>query len=230
MKLAVVTGASRGLGRAIAKVLAEENYALALGARSVGELEKLAEELDTEVFYGYLDVSSWESVEDFSWKVLERFGGVDLVVANAGVGYFGRLEEISDEDFKSMVEVNLLGLWRTIKAFLPSLKDRKGTVVAVTSDVSARVFPGGGAYVSTKWGARALVRTFQLENPEVRFLELRPGAIDTYFAGSRPGKPKEHGFLKPEEVAEALRCLLRLPPDVRVEELMLRSTYQRPEF
>lgn len=127
-----------------------------------------------------------------------------------------------------MLQVNTLGLWRTVKAFLPSLKKRKGTVVAVTSDVSARVFPrgGGGAYVATKWAARALVRTFQLENPEVRFLELRPGAVDTHFAGSRPGKPKEHGFLKPEEVAEALRCLLKLPSDVRVEELMLRSVYQ----
>ncbi|MBP1912825.1 SDR family oxidoreductase [Thermococcus stetteri] len=230
MKVAVVTGASRGIGRTIAEMLAEEGYSLALGARNVEELEKLTEGLETEVFYHYLDVSRPESVDDFASRVLWRFGGVDLVVANAGVGYFGRLEEIRDEDFERMLQVNTLGLWRTVKAFLPSLRERRGAVVAVTSDVSARVFPGGGAYVATKWAARALVRTFQMENPEVRFLELRPGAVDTYFAGSGPGKPKEHGFLKPEDVAEALRCLLKLPPDVRVEELMLRSIYQRPEY
>ncbi|MCO6040707.1 SDR family oxidoreductase [Thermococcus alcaliphilus] len=230
MKVAVVTGASRGIGRAIAEILAEEGYSLALGARNVEELEKLAESLETEVFYHYLDVSRPESVDDFASRVLQRFGEVDLVVANAGIGYFGRLEEIRDEDFERMLQVNTLGLWRTIKTFLPSLRKRKGTVVAVTSDVSARVFPGGGPYVATKWAARALVRTFQMENPEIRFLELRPGAVDTHFAGSKPGKPKEHGFLKPEEVAEALRCVLKLPPDVRVEELMLRSVYQRPEF
>ncbi|WP_048147880.1 SDR family oxidoreductase [Palaeococcus ferrophilus] len=230
MKVAVVTGSSRGIGRAIAEMLAEEGYSLVLGARNVEELEKLAEGLETEVFYQHLDVSKPESVDNFASRVLQRFGGVDLVVANAGVGYFGRLEEIRDEDFERMLQVNTLGLWRTIKAFLPSLKERKGIVVAITSDVSARVFPDGGAYVATKWAARALVRTFQLENPEVRFLELRPGAVDTYFAGSRPGKPKEHGFLKPEEVAEALRPLLKLPPEVRVEELMLRSVYQKPEY
>ncbi|ASJ12680.1 SDR family oxidoreductase [Thermococcus thioreducens] len=230
MKVAVVTGASRGIGKAIAEALADERYTLALGARSVETLREIAETLPTDVFYDYLDVSDAESVVRFAERVLDRFGGVDLVVANAGVGYFGRLDEIQEKDFEAMVQVNLLGLWRTVKAFLPSLKRRRGQVVAVTSDVSARVFPGGGAYTSTKWGARALLRVFQMENPEVRFLELRPGATDTYFAGSKPGKPREQGFLKPEEIARALICLLKLPEDVRVEELMLRSVYQEPKF
>jgi len=230
MKVAVVTGASRGIGEAIARALAEDGYALALGARSVERLKELAEELGGEVFYHYLDVSRPESVEEFAEKVLERFGKVDVVVANAGLGHFGRLEELKEEQFHEMIEVNLLGMWRTIKAFLKSLKETKGVVVAVTSDVSARLIPHGGGYTVTKWAARALVRTFQIENPDVRFFELRPGAVDTYFGGSKPGKPKEKGYLKPEEVAEAVKYLLRLPKDVRVEELMLRSIYQKPEY
>ncbi|ASI98676.1 SDR family oxidoreductase [Thermococcus celer] len=230
MKVAVVTGASRGIGEAIARALAEEGYALAIGARSVERLKKLAEELGGEVFYHHLDVSRPESVEEFANKTIERFGKVDVVVANAGLGYFGRLEELGEEEFHEMIEVNLLGMWRTIKAFLRNLKETNGVVVAVTSDVSARLLPYGGGYTATKWAARALVKTFQIENPDVRFFELRPGAVDTYFGGSKPGKPKEKGFLKPEEVAEAVKYLLRLPKDVRVEELMLRSMYQKPEY
>nr|3L77_A Chain A, Short-chain alcohol dehydrogenase [Thermococcus sibiricus MM 739] len=234
MKVAVITGASRGIGEAIARALARDGYALALGARSVDRLEKIAHELmqeqGVEVFYHHLDVSKAESVEEFSKKVLERFGDVDVVVANAGLGYFKRLEELSEEEFHEMIEVNLLGVWRTLKAFLDSLKRTGGLALVTTSDVSARLIPYGGGYVSTKWAARALVRTFQIENPDVRFFELRPGAVDTYFGGSKPGKPKEKGYLKPDEIAEAVRCLLKLPKDVRVEELMLRSVYQRPEY
>ncbi|AFN04500.1 NAD(P)-dependent oxidoreductase [Pyrococcus furiosus DSM 3638] len=234
MKVAVITGASRGIGEAIAKALAEDGYSLALGARSVDRLEKIAKELSekhgVEVFYDYLDVSKPESVEEFARKTLAHFGDVDVVVANAGLGYFGRLEELTEEQFHEMIEVNLLGVWRTIKAFLNSLKRTGGVAIVVTSDVSARLLPYGGGYVATKWAARALVRTFQIENPDVRFFELRPGAVDTYFGGSKAGKPKEQGYLKPEEVAEAVKYLLRLPKDVRVEELMLRSIYQKPEY
>ncbi len=149
MKVAVVTGgASRGgIGEAIARALAEEGYALAIGgARSVERLKKLAEELGGgEVFYHHLDVSRPESVEEFANKTIERFGKVDVVVANAGLGYFGRLEELGgEEEFHEMIEVNLLGMWRTIKAFLRNLKETNGVVVAVTSDVSARLLPYGG--------------------------------------------------------------------------------------
>ncbi|MFA4639629.1 SDR family oxidoreductase [Pyrococcus kukulkanii] len=119
----------------------------------------------------------------------KKFKHVDVVIVNAKMGIPGRLDEISEDDFMRTLQVNLLGVWRTIKAFLPSLKERKGMVIAVTSDLSTMLLPGSGAYVVSKWGARALVKTFQLENPEVRFLELRPGAVDTYFYGS----PEERG-------------------------------------
>jgi len=229
MRTAVVTGASKGIGRAIAKALSREGYSLSLGARSLGLLKNLANELETEVLWSYLDVSSPDSVGEFVKKTLERFGSVDLVVANAGIGIPGRLDEITEEEFLYSLQVNLLGVWRVVKAFLPSLREKKGTVVVVTSDLSTRLLPGSGAYVISKWGARALVKTFQLENPTVKFLELRPGAVDTHFYG-KPGRSREEGFMKPEDVAEALLSLLKLPHHVRVEEILLRSVYQEPVY
>ncbi|ASJ16493.1 alcohol dehydrogenase [Thermococcus chitonophagus] len=228
-KVAVITGASKGIGRAIAKALSEEGFSLSLGARSVNLLKELVEELNTEVFYSYLDVSDPVSVKEFATNTLKKFRNVDVVIANAGIGIPGRLDEISEDDFMRTIQVNLLGVWRTIKAFLPSLKERRGVAIVVTSDLSTRLLPGSGAYVVSKWGARALVRTFQLENPEVRFLELRPGAVDTHFYG-KPGRKREEGFMKPEDVAEIVRMVVKLPTHVRVEEVMFRSIYQDPVY
>lgn len=227
MKVAVVTGASKGIGRAVSLALAKEGYSLAIGARSLDLLEEVAGE--TKAFYSFLDVSKEDSVNQFAQKVLKRFGRVDLLVANAGIGVGGRLDEVSDEDFERVLQVNTLGLWRSIKAFLPALKKSRGLVIAVTSDISTRLIPGSGAYVASKWAARAILRTFQIENPEVRFLELRPGAVDTHFYG-KPGRRREEGFMKPEDVAEVVRAIVRLPKHVRVEELMFRSIYQDPEY
>ncbi|MCA6214816.1 SDR family oxidoreductase [Thermococcus bergensis] len=228
MKTAVVTGASKGIGRAVAEALAREGYDLALGARSIDLLKGLAEELTAKygvrVFYDYLDVSRNESVEEFAGKVLEEFGGVDLLVANAGIPMGGRLDELSNEDMERVLQVNTLGVWRTVKAFLPSLKERRGTVAVVTSYISTMILPNAGAYVASKWASRALTKTFQAENPEVKFIELRPGMVDTYFYG-RPGRKIEEGFMKPEDVAELLIALLKLPRHVLVEEVLFRSVY-----
>ncbi|KUJ99683.1 SDR family oxidoreductase [Pyrococcus woesei] len=223
MKVAVVTGASKGIGRAIAKALAKEGYKLALGARSVEMLEELSREIGG-AFYSYLDVSKPESVAEFAEKVLKEFGGVDLLVANAGIPMGGRLDEVSEEDMKRVFDVNTFGVWRTIKAFLPSLKERKGTVVVVTSYISTMILPNAGPYVASKWAARAITKTFQLENPEVKFIELRPGKVDTYFYG-KPGRKIEEGFMKPEDVAELLISLLKLPEHVLVEDVLFRSIY-----
>lgn len=232
-KLAVVTGASRGLGAAIARMLAEEGFALALGARDAAGLERLATGLPgspADVLVHPLDVTRRDSVDAFAAAVRGRFGRVDLLVNNAGIGIFRRIEEISREDFEATLRVNVLGVWATTVALLPELKASRGTVVMVSSDASTRIFPTGGPYAASKFAVRALARTLQQENPDLRVLELRPGAVDTSFAGSTPGAPGKEWFLRPETVAETLRLALRLPPEARVEEIVIRSVGQPPEY
>lgn len=228
-RVAAVTGASRGLGAALARVLSQEGYAVALGARDVAAVERLASELP-QAFAHRLDVADAESVEAFRRATIERFGGMDVLVNNAGIGVFRRLEETSREDFETTFRVNVLGVWATTVAFLPWLKESRGLVLMVSSDVSTRTFPTGGSYTASKFALRALTRTLQQENPELRVLELRPGAIDTSFAGSTPGATGKEWFLQPEVVGEALRFALRLPAGARVEEIVLRSSQQTPEF
>jgi len=228
-RVAVVTGASRGLGATFARVLAQEGFAVALGARDGAALGRLAAELPG-AFAHPLDVGDPGSVAAFRQAVLGRFGRIDALVNNAGLGIFKRLEELSWEDWERTFRVNVFGAWALTAAFLPQLKESRGLVLMVSSDVSTRTFPNGGSYTASKFALRALTRTVQQENPELRVLELRPGAVDTWFAGSTPGAPGKDWFLQPEVVGEAVRFALRLPPGARVEEIVLRSAAQTPEF
>lgn len=229
-RVAVVTGASRGLGLAFSRVLAEEGFTLALGARDLAALERIAGELPGDHLAHPLDVENRASVEAFRDAVLGRFGRIDLLVNNAGIGIFKRLDELSEEEFDRQFRVNVRGAWLAIQAFLPALETAGGIVAMISSDVSTRTFPNGGAYTATKFALRALSRTLQQEHPNLRVLELRPGATDTYFAGSTAGAEGKEWFLRPEAVAEILRLAVRLPAEVRLEEVVLRSRSQPPEY
>ena len=227
--IAVITGASRGLGATFARVFAEEGFTVVLGARDTASIERLASELPS-AFAHPLDVADPGSVDAFRQAVLERFGRIDALVNNAGIGVFKRLEQTSREEMEQTFRVNVFGAWAVTTAFLPQLKESRGLVLMVSSDVSTRTFPTGGSYTASKFALRALSRTLQQENPELRVLELRPGAVDTHFAGSTPGAPGKEWFLQPEVVGEAVRFALRLPAGARVEEIVLRSTGQTPEY
>lgn len=229
-RVAVVTGASRGLGAVFPRVLAEEGWAVALGARDTGAIDGLAASLPGPTFAHRLDVADTASVAAFRDAVVQRFGRLDALVNNAGIGIFKRLEDFSPEEVDQTFRVNVQGVWSVTTAFLPQLKAARGLVFMVSSDVSTRTFPTGGPYTASKFALRALARTLQQENPELRVMELRPGATDTSFAGSTPGAPGKDWFLRPETVAEAVRFALRLPPEARVEEVVIRSSSQTPEF
>jgi 3-oxoacyl-[acyl-carrier protein] reductase len=230
-RTAVVTGASRGLGAAFARVLADEGFHLALGARDTAEVGALAATLDTDTLVRHLDVTDLDSVRGLRDATVERFGRVDVVVANAGIGAFGTMVDFDPAVFDRLLAVNVRGLWATLAAFAADLgvAPTRGLAVVVSSDVSARVFPGGGPYVATKFAVRALARTFQQEHPDLRVCELRPGATATHFADNHPDRRGE-GQLHADEVAEALRTVVRAPDDVRIEELVVRSAGQAPQY
>ena len=235
MPTAVVTGASRGIGRAIAGMLAVEGYDLCIAARSRDGLDRLAAELGAvsgriDVASFVLDVTDADQVRATAQAIGDHVGAVDVMVANAGVGAFGAMADFELDTFDRLFAVNVRGVMLTLQAFTPALQAAdSGLAVVVSSDVSTRVFPGGGPYCATKHAVRALARTYQQEHPELRVLELRPGATDTFFADTDEGDAGP-GHLTADEVAEALRGVLRLPAHVRPEELVVRSTAQTPEY
>jgi 3-oxoacyl-[acyl-carrier protein] reductase len=236
MRTAVVTGASRGLGSAIARMLAEEGCALVLGARDTEELDRVAADLEQEfgspVAAQRCDVTASGDLSALCATALDRFGRVDIVVANAGVGSFGRIADFDEERFRTILDVNVLGVWRTMQAFAAALTSAPSTglLIVVSSDVSARVFPDGGPYVASKHAVRALARTFQQEHPELRVCELRPGSTRTAFNDADPDAAPGAGQLTAIEVADVVRVAVRAPDGVRLEELAVRSTGQAPAY
>ncbi|MBX9721179.1 MAG: SDR family oxidoreductase [Candidatus Obscuribacterales bacterium] len=231
-KVAVVTGASRGLGAEFCRMLSTEGYTVAMAARSLTELQKIsaALSLPEKCSLHQVDLSKEEGVSSLAREVIERHGKVDLLINNAGIGSFKRLEQFETTEFDDMFQLNVKAPWLLTKLLLPQLKQSSALIVMVSSDVSTRTFVNGGIYTATKFALRALTRTFQQENPDLRFLELRPGAIDTNFAGSTQGAEGKSEFLKVEAVVAALRSVLQLTPDARVEEIVVRSVHQAVEY
>ena len=225
----VVTGASRGIGRATAERLASDGATIVAGARDEAGLADLARHHE-RLFVHPLDVRDPDAVDAFC--AFARSGGdVDGRVANAGVGAFGPIERTTVADWDLVFDVNVRGTFLMLRALLPDLRTRRGQVVAVTSDVSARTFAGGGLYTASKYAQRALLRALQMEvaSDGVRVTEVRPGVVATDFAGGTP-RPADDGALAPEDVADAIAYALTRPARLRVDEILLHPHGQTPEF
>lgn len=221
-KVLLITGASTGIGEATALAAAGEGYRLALCARSIDKLERLAGRIGEEqVLARACDVTDYEDQERLVEAVLERFGRIDAVFANAGTG--GRPGGFSGapvESWRTMVEVNILGVAYTLRASLAAIKESKGHVV-ITGSVAGRRTIAGSMYSATKWAVSAIgygVRE-ELRGTGVRVTLLEPGMVDTPFFD----EPKPD-VLKAEDVARSVMYALAQPGHVDVHELMVLPT------
>ncbi|AEV16463.1 MAG: SDR family oxidoreductase [Thermus sp.] len=223
MRVALVSGASRGIGEAIARHLHARGYRVGLLARDGERLGALAAELGEGALPLPGDVRRLGDWERAVARVLEAFGRLDALVNNAGIGIMKPLEELSEAEFREVLEVNLLGPFLGLKAALPALLASRGVVVNVASLAGKHPFKGGGAYNASKFGLLGLMGAALLELREkgVRVVNLLPGSVDTGFAGNTPGASWK---LAPEDVAQAVLFALEMPERALVSEMELRPT------
>jgi NADP-dependent 3-hydroxy acid dehydrogenase YdfG len=231
-RVAVVTGASSGIGAATARLLAEHGYAVVLGARRLEKLEALAGEIGAEAIE--LDVTDPGSVARFVAGV-ER---CDVLVNNAG-GALGLepVGEADEEQWRWMYEANVLGTMRMTRALLPSLvASGDGHMVAVTSIAAFETYRGGAGYAAAKHGQRAAVRTLRLEllGEPVRITEVAPGMVETEFSlvrlgGDEAAAARVYEGMQPlgaEDVADCIWWAVSRPPRVNVDEIVVRPRDQ----
>jgi 3-oxoacyl-[acyl-carrier protein] reductase len=221
-KTAVVTGASRGIGAAVARALHGRGMNLGLASRSGGDLG-----LDRVVAHA-CDVRSFEQLQRLCDEVAERFGGIDVVVPNAGVGAFGPFLDLSLEHVDEMVDVNLKGTIYAIRAALPHMLGREGDVITLASEAGRRGFPNETVYCASKFGQVGLTRALdhELRRHGIRATNVCPGGVATEFAaGEGRGRYWEASpeTLTPEDVAEVVVFALERPRHFRVLELAFRS-------
>ncbi len=227
-RVLLLTGASRGIGRATAERLAAEGYRLALLARDSAELHAVAGQLKALALPA--DVSSEAAVADAVQRTVGHYGQLDAVIANAGVGSFTELEAFTAEEFDRIFATNVRGTFLLAKYAVPHFKaQRSGHFIGIASDVARRTFAHGTAYGASKYAQDALLGSLRKEVRPfgVKVSVVYPGLVDTSFGGDTPGDPaKAATHLRPADVAAAIAYVLQQPPGVVVDELMLHPVTQ----
>ena len=162
-KTVFITGAARGIGAESARRLAARGANVALAGLEPGELERVARQCGANAAWFECDVTDWDALERAVGGAVERFGGLDVVVANAGIGSVGTTRSIDPYAFERTIDVNLLGVWRTVRACLPHVIESQGYVLVIASLAAALHSPGMAAYVASKAGAEAFADSLRTE-------------------------------------------------------------------
>jgi NADP-dependent 3-hydroxy acid dehydrogenase YdfG len=232
-QIAIVTGASRGIGKEIAVKLAEQGMKLSIVGSSA-QISETADDLKKIGFSNVLpiqaDVSKEEDMQKVVQKTIDEYGRVDLLVNNAGIGFFKLTEEVTLEEWKKVFEVNVQGVFLATKAVLPHMKERKsGTIITISSDVARYTIPNGAAYTSTKYAVQGFSGSVAQEVREygIRVGTINPGMVDTYFADSTQGLPEKHDWLKVEDIANAVVYMASAPKYMLIDEIVLHPLVQQ---
>ncbi|KJS15100.1 MAG: oxidoreductase [Hoeflea sp. BRH_c9] len=239
-KIVAITGAGRGIGRATAIHLAARGARLVLGARSEAEIAAVAGEIEAaggEAIYLAIDVTRRADLEALVSLGYERFGRVDVIVNNAGIGPISRFDALQVDDWDAMIDVNLKGALYGIAAALPVFGlQGSGHVVNVISTAGIKIVPTMGVYAATKNALRTATEALRQESgPNLRVTEISPGFIDTTFGDTAVTDPdikanmqkrKEELAISPDAIARAIAFAIEQPHDVEIGSIVVRPTAQ----
>jgi 3-oxoacyl-[acyl-carrier protein] reductase len=228
-QVAVVTGAGRGIGRAIAVELARLGARVALAARSRSELEDAARTIGSAASVFPADVRKKEELERLFEQVLAAIGPVDILVNAAGIGIFGPVVEFRDEDFENLIHTNLRGIFFACRFVLPSMIQRKSGHIINIASIAGKVGSANrAAYCASKFGVVGFTESLAEEVRQygIRASVICPGSTDTRFSPETPAKARER-MLRPENVAQAVGMIVTQEPNSFISEIVMRPT-QKP--
>lgn len=225
--VAIITGASKGIGRAAALALSKEGVNVVLAARSSELLSMVQKEIADaggKAISISTDVTSENSVQNLIMETEKRFGTIDILINNAGVGIFSNVVDLKLQEYEAMMDVNLKGVFLCSRAVLPAMmKQQKGEIINIASLAGKNSFAGGAIYSATKWGLIGFSRSLMLEVREhnIRVVTISPGSVNTHFADK---EKNESQIIQPEDVAETVIFALTMPNRVNVSEIDIRPT------
>jgi len=243
-KVVAITGASSGIGAATALLCAQSGAAVALGARRSDRIDALAQQIEAEGGAAAaitVDVGSEEQARGFVEGAKHQLGRIDALVNNAGVMLLGPVEGADTENWRRMIDVNVLGLLYCTHAALPLMREQGGGhIVNVSSVAGRRASLGAGVYNLTKWGVTGFSEALRQEalHSNIRVTIVEPGFVETELMSHNEGNPfvmqagakvkDEIGeVLKAEDIADAIVHALAAPPHVSINEVLVRPTRQK---
>lgn len=238
-KVVAITGAGRGIGRATALHLAARGAKLVLGARRGAEIAAVAGEIEAfggQAAFGATDVTRRADLQALVDLACERFGRLDVIVNNAGIGPISRFDALRVDEWDAMIDVNMRGVLYGIAAALPVFgRQKSGHIVNVLSTAGIKILPSMGVYAATKNAMRTVTEALRQEaGPHLRVTEVSPGFVDTEFADSIADpdvraaieKRKQEYAISPDAIARAVAFAIEQPADVEIGSIVVRPTAQ----
>ena len=234
-RVAVITGASSGIGAATARALAADGCCVALLARRTGRIQALADELGNGAIAISADVTDRDSLVAAAQRVKDELGGADVLVNNAGIMLLGPFTSEQREDSRRMVETNLLGAMTATEVFLDQLKDGGGDLVNISSVAGRTARAGNAGYAATKWGMNGWSEALRQElQPDVRVIVVEPGAVATelpeHITHGQTREMVKQGYaqlsITAGDIAEIVAFALSRPQGVSLNEILVRPTGQ----
>lgn len=227
-KVAYITGGSKGIGYGIAKALLGLGMRVAVTSRSADAAKKAAESLnkDSSKVLGIASNSSSLADETNAIKeVINHFGQLDVVIANAGVGIFAPIDSLSEEQWKQTIDTNLTGVFNTVKASIDSLKKTKGYIIAIASLAGTNFFENGAAYNASKFGLVGFSQAIMLDLRKygIKVTTIMPGSVATHFNEHTPGEA-DGWKIQPEDIGQIVADLLNMHPRTLPSKVEVRPS------
>lgn len=234
-RTAVITGASSGIGEATARSLHRAGYRVALLARRADRLAALAAELGEGAIAIEADVTDRGALEAAAERVQSEFGGADILVNNAGIMLLGPFSTEQSEDYRRMIEVNLLGAITATEVFLDQLKEGDGDIINISSVAGRTARAGNGVYAATKWGINGWSESLRQELlPGVRVTLIEPGVVATELpthitheqTNAAVNDAYSYATVTAEDIAEIIAFALERPRHLAINEILVRPANQ----
>jgi NAD(P)-dependent dehydrogenase (short-subunit alcohol dehydrogenase family) len=229
-KVAYITGGSKGIGYGIARSLLEAGMKVAISGRNKEALERAAADLGGDNVLAIVsDVSQMDQEKKALEMITNGWGKVDVVIANAGVGRFAPIDQLDEEAWHQMVDINLTGPYNTLKAALPALKESEGYYITIASLAGTNFFQSGAGYNATKFGLVGFTQAVMLDlRPYgIKVSTIMPGSVATYFNDHTPSE-KDAWKIQPEDVGELVLDLLKMHPRTLPSKIEVRPS--RPDL
>ncbi|WP_299533353.1 SDR family oxidoreductase [Ulvibacterium sp.] len=229
-KVAYITGGSKGIGYGVAERLIAAGLKVAISGRTLETVQKAAQGLGSEenVLALQSDVTKHGNEEAAIRSILNRWGHLDVVLANAGVGHFAPVDEMSEEQWHQMINTNLNGVFHTLKASVEALKATKGYYMTLASLAGTNFFASGAGYNATKFGVVGFTQAAMLDlrKYDIKVSTIMPGSVATHFNGNEPDQ-KDAWKIQPEDIGELVLDLLKMHPRTLPSKVEVRPS--RPD-
>jgi len=228
MKVALITGGSKGIGFGIAEALLKNGYKVAITSRTIASANEAASHLVThgDVLAIEADVANFTSQQEAVNLILEKWGQLDVLIANAGIGHFAPIDELSIDLWKETIDTNLTGVFYSIKATVDEIKRTKGHIFTISSLAGTNFFAGGSAYNASKFGLTGFTQSVMLDLRKygVKVSTIMPGSVASHFNDHQPDSENDAWKIQPEDMGKLIVDLLAMPARTLPSKVEIRPT------